>query len=136
MKISFKVINGQLVPFSKADAEAVGKLKDGAIYTATVKDMDIRTIKQNSAMHKWFAMLAEALNDRGLPLVKVLKADVMWNVKSVKNELWRPIQKAVTQKESTTKLNRDEIDKVYEVLNSNLAIKFGVSIPFPKKEMD
>ena len=52
----------------------------------------------------------------------------------VKKFLWRPIQKAVTGKESTAHLKKEEYNQVYEVLNRHLADKFGVSVPFPQSE--
>ena len=133
MKITFKKERGQLIPYSDDDENAVNKLKDG-IYTVDMKNMDMRTVLQNAALHKWFSMVSEALNDRGLSKVKVLKVDVMWSPGGVKEDLWKPIQKAVLDKKSTTKLNKDEIDSVYDTLNSALAMRFGISLPFPSRE--
>ena len=49
-------------------------------------------------------------------------------------ELWKPIQLIVINKESTTEANTDEYSKVYDVLNRQIATKFGVSVPFPSRE--
>jgi len=60
--------------------------------------------------------------------------ELPWTMQSVKDTLWRPLQIHITNKESTTKLNKDEIDKVYEVFNSVLS-RYGVHVPFPSSEL-
>lgn len=135
MKITFKVEMGQLIPYSIDDKNSLSNLKDG-IYSVDVKNMDMRTIKQNSAMHAYFSLLAQAFNDSGQTISKVIKVDVEWTPDTVKEILWKPIMQAVLKKKSTTKLNKDEIDKVYDVLNRALSEKVGVSVPFPNKDLD
>lgn len=135
MKLKIKLLKGQIVPLSDEDREALGKLKD-AVYEVDIKNMDMRTIKQNSAMHKYFALLSQKFNEGGLSIVKVLKVDVEWTPDSIKDLLWRPIQESQTGKKSTTKLNRTEITKVYDVLNRALGEKLGIHVPFPKKDLD
>jgi hypothetical protein len=92
-----------------------------------------RTTKQNSALHKYFELLAEDLNSRGLDQRKVLKENVAieWNKDSVKKYLWSPIQQAVIGETSTTKLERDQVDLVYVTLAKHLGEKFGVMVDFP-----
>lgn len=131
MKITFKKERGQLLPYSDDDYRNFQKMIDGAIYQVDIKNLDIRTIKQNSAMHKFFELVAIALNDRGLTVSKTIKADINWSPASVKEVLWKPIQNAVLKKKSTTELTRDELDKVYDVINLALGHKFGIYIPFP-----
>lgn len=93
-----------------------------------------RTPRQNNALHLYFEMLAEALNEAGLDMKKMLKADIPWNAYNVKNELWRPIQEAQIGKKSTANLSTKDIDKVYETLNRLLGEKKGVHVPFPSIE--
>ena len=92
-----------------------------------------RTGKQNNALHKFFAILARVLNDAGLDQRKVLKPDVEipWSDDAIKENLWRPIQIAVTGKESTAGLETHEVDKVYNVLSRHLSEKLNVDVPFP-----
>lgn len=94
-----------------------------------------RTPTQNNALHLYFEMLAEALNEAGLDMKKMMKADIPWNAYNVKNELWRPIQEAQLGKKSTTQLTTKDIDKVYETLNRLLGEKKGIHVPFPSIEM-
>ena len=95
--------------------------------------MDIRTLAQNKALHKYFEWLAIELNSAGYSVAKTLKASVVWTPLSVKELLWKPIQSAVLAKISTTELEKKEIDTVYDVLNALTAEKFGISILFPSK---
>lgn len=92
-----------------------------------------RTTQQNKALHLYFTMLADELNGAGLDMRKALKQDIEipWGTESVKDYLWRPIQRVVLKKESTTELTTNEIDKVWEILNRHLGEKFGIHIPFP-----
>ena len=95
-----------------------------------------RTSPQNKALHKYFSLLAEALNDAGLDMGQVLKKDSMipWNKDSIKEYLWRPVQKVVVKKESTTELDKiGEIDDIYDVLNRHISEKFGIHVSFPHK---
>ena len=73
-----------------------------------------RTTQQNKALHLYFRLLAESLNEAGLDMKKVLKPtiDISWNERNVKEYLWRPIQNAQVIKKSTTELNSDEVDKI------------------------
>ena len=104
------------------------------VYEVIEKKTDKRTIIQNSAMHKYFSLVAEALNDAGLDMKQVIKADVEWSMFSVKEYMWKAIQKAILGKESTTLLKKDEIDDVYLNMNRLTAQKFGIDIEFPSIE--
>ena len=62
-----------------------------------------RTLKQNNALHKFFASLAKELNRKNLGQRKLLKEDffIGWTEKEVKRELWEPISKALDSKDET-----------------------------------
>jgi len=96
------------------------------------KEEKKRTKRQNDALHLYFQKLAEVFNDAGLDMRKVLKPEVEipWTKESVKDYLWRPIQIVMFEKESTTELERKEVDKVFDVINRHIA-KFKVHQPFP-----
>lgn len=95
-----------------------------------------RTLTQNRALHMFCDNLAKALNDAGLDMKRVIKQDVdiPWTGDTAKNYLWRPIQKAVTGLDSTTKPEASQYSAIYEVLNRHLSQKFGISVPFPERE--
>ena len=93
-----------------------------------------RTDQQNKALHTGFRMLADALNDAGYDMKKVLiqkTVDVPWNQETVKEVLYRPIMEAMFNKESTTELDRPQVSEVWDVLNRHLGQHFGVTVEFP-----
>jgi len=96
-----------------------------------------RTTQQNKSLWLWFTLLAEKLNDSGLDMRVLLKEgiDIPWNKQTIHDFIWKPVQKALLQKDSTTKLlKKEEIDKVYDTLTRHLGTKFGVYQEFPSKE--
>lgn len=103
--------------------------------TPEVKPDKQRTIKQNRALHLYFKLIADTLNDAGLDMRAVLKPDVHipWNMNSVKDYLWRPIQKIQLGKVSTTELTTKDIDVIFDTMNRHLA-NHGVHEPFPSFE--
>ena len=98
-----------------------------------------RTLKQNSAMHKYFTLLAEGLNAAGLTVKKVLARmmDFEWTPYSVKEGLWKTTMKNLFGKTSTTELLKDkgEIDQIHQHLTRFLGQEFGFENPeFPSEE--
>lgn len=95
-----------------------------------------RTNQQNKALHKLYQLLADELNEAGYDMKRTLKHDVEipWTAGTVKDYLWRPIQKAQLQKASTTELTTKEIDQVFETLNRHLASRIGIHVAFPSIE--
>ncbi len=92
-----------------------------------------RTDAQNRALHKWLELVSEALNDAGLDVRHTLREEIEipWNKDLAKEHLWRPVQKAVLGKESTTEPERSEYTQVYDVLNRHLGEKLGIHVPWP-----
>ena len=92
-----------------------------------------RSPAQNNALHLWLGQLAHKLNEAGLDMKAVLKqeTEIPWTVANAKEHLWKPIQKLMLDKDSTTEPNTVEYVKVYEVLNRHLGEKFGVYVPWP-----
>ena len=102
------------------------------------KGKSYRTAQQNAALHLWLGMLAEELNNAGLTVEKTLsqKAEIDWTTTTVKELLWKRMQKLVLNKESTTQLKKnEEIDKVYDHLVRYFAEKHQMELPmFPSAE--
>lgn len=99
------------------------------------KEEKQRTIQQNRALHLYFQLVADTLNDAGLDMRAVLKPEVEipWSKTSVKEYLWRPVQKIQLGKRSTTELTTKDIDKIFDTINRHLA-NHGVHQPFPSIE--
>lgn len=98
--------------------------------------MEQRTTSQNKALHRWFSELATELNNRGLDMRTVLKptVEIPWDEKMVKEHLWRPIQKVMLGKQSTTELTTADVNKVYEVIDRHLLKTHDIDLAFPSAE--
>lgn len=120
-------------PMDAEDQKAISGYK--TIVCETKGERCTRTTQQNRAMHKYFSVLADALNTAGWDMKKTLtkQADIPWNATTVKEYLWWPLQKAMFQKDSTAKLETQEVSQVYETLNRHTSGKLGVSVPFPER---
>jgi hypothetical protein len=91
-----------------------------------------RTITQNSALHKYCELLAEALNSAGYDVGTTITVPVDFTKDTVKEYMFKPIMTALhPDKASTTELNTKEVNEVYEQLNRLTAEKFGIGIDFP-----
>ena len=97
-----------------------------------------RTLQQNKALHQYFRLLAEELNNAGYDMRRTLKpgVDIPWSSETVKEYLWKPIQNAQLMKQSTKDLTTKEIDLVYDTLNRHLWQTTGVTIEFPSQDTD
>lgn len=112
------------------------RLEGSDAWLTLEKEMKKRTQRQNRALHVYFQLLADELNDAGLDMREVLKpgVDINWTLETVKEYLWRPIQMIQLKKKSTTDLTTTEIDKVYDTLNRFLGQKLKIEVPFPSIE--
>lgn len=101
----------------------------------TLKTGKQRTLTQNASLHLFCQHLADALNDAGFDFRTFVREGypVPFNEDLVKNFIWRPIQKAMTGKDSTTKPERHEYAKIYDVVNLKLA-EHGIFVAWPCKE--
>jgi hypothetical protein len=95
--------------------------------------MTQRTSQQNRALHAFFRILSDKLNEQGLDMKKVIKAEIWWTPESVKSNLWKPVQKAKYGKESTAELLKiEEINAIHENLMEILGKNWGVEyVNFP-----
>ena len=97
----------------------------------------IRTIKQNSSMHKYFELLSDELNSRGWDMKAVLaklskNVNIPWSPLAVKERLWRPTQEKTYGKEGkTSRLDTKEVSIVYEALNQVTIDELEFGVPFP-----
>jgi len=93
-----------------------------------------RSSLQNRALYLYFTFIAETLNDHGLYLQTMdlfgLPVEKLWNKDLVKEFIWKPIQKALFDIESTTKLKTNELDVIINVLTNHFA-KLELSVNFP-----
>lgn len=65
MKITCRLKNGILEPYSKSDIEKLSSL-ESAVYVVEINKHNIRTLQQNKALHLWCEHIANKLNDAGV----------------------------------------------------------------------
>lgn len=100
-----------------------------------------RTEAQNNSLHLWLEQVAMALNDAGYDMTMVVKAfkdgyKLPCTKENLKEVLWRPTQKGMYLKQSTTQLDKErEITQIHKVISKFLGEKFGLEyIPFPSMD--
>lgn len=95
-----------------------------------------RSEKQNSALHVYCKLLANAMNDAGYPLIIKIngkETEVDWCLHSVKNYIWRPVQKAINGKHSSKDGSTKDYPEIYENINRHTASKLGINVPWPTR---
>lgn len=93
-----------------------------------------RTQQQNKALHLYFRLVADALNNAGLTVQETLahQMDMEWSEHRVKELIWKQAQKKFLGKKSTTLLEKQfDIDQVYDHINRWLSDLGVESVPFP-----
>jgi hypothetical protein len=97
-----------------------------------------RTLQQNKALHKFFVLICEQLNELGMEFnytgVKGKDISLRYTPELVKNFFWRPIQMALFNFESTTKLTTQEMNEVIDVIIKFFSDK-GIVIEFPSIDL-
>ena len=93
-----------------------------------------RTTAQNRALHLYFTFISDELNNLGLEFeyqgLKIKDLSIPYTPKIVKDFVWRPIQVALFDKESTTKLNSKEMNTIIDVITKFFGER-GVYLEFP-----
>jgi len=97
-----------------------------------------RTSTQNAALHVYLKQVADEFNAAGLDMKQTLMADIdiPWTALLVKELIWKKVQKALIDKQSTTEANRTDYTLVYETINRHMASTWGISVPWPTKEQE
>jgi len=134
MKITLKKERGILVPYSDEDFEKLQKLSD-AVYEIDIKNLDMRTVKQNSALHLFCTQVAHLLNSQGLYMTGVFGSKIEWSMQLIKEQVFKATMKQVFNINSTTKLQKKELDELLDYIYRAFALK-GVTLPeFPSREL-
>jgi len=80
----------------------------------------VRTGLQNDSMWLLFTQLADELNEKGLDMRHIIRPEVMisWTPYNINEFMWKPLLKALTGKNSTTKMDKvNDIKITYNNLN-------------------
>ena len=135
MKITLKKERGALLPHSNEDYEALQKLSD-AVYVVEIKNLDMRTVKQNKAIHLWCSQISDVLNKNNLYMTGIFGNDIMWSMSIVKEQIIKNMIKLLFKIDSTTKLKRKDIDVLVDHIVYIFGEKKGITIPrFPSREL-
>ena len=92
------------------------------------------TSKQRGALHVWCDLVAKCLNDSGLELeytgpIKSLQISVPWSMYTVKDLLYKPVLKAMTEKTSTEEQSTIDPSSVAEAIHRAFAMSKGIALP-------
>ena len=135
MKILLRIYNKNLVPADDDAREKLDTFIDGAFYSCDIKNMDTRTVKQNSALHLWCTKIARLLNANNLYMKGVFGNDIEWSMDLVKTQIVKATIKKVFDLDTTTKLSRKQIDSLIDYVTVAFASK-DIEIPeFPNREL-
>ena len=127
--------DGALLPVDVADNTVLADYGEDVIFECTPQK-DTRTLRQNRALHKYLAMVAEALNNAGMEMQVSIKgsqkqAEIPWSMETVKECIWRPIQRAATGEESSSELDTSGPGEVYTIMSRYLSERLGINIHWP-----
>lgn len=93
-----------------------------------------RTSKQNRALHLYFRFISDELNNLGLEFnyqgLRVDNLSSRYTEHIVKEFIWRPIQIALFDVESTSKINTIQMNEIIDVITKHFAEK-GIYLSFP-----
>ena len=96
-----------------------------------------RSSQQNKSLHVLFQNISFELNRIGMEFtfhgIKGMEIQTTYTPEIVKEFIWRPLQNAMLDKQSTTKLTTSDINAIFEVLAKWFSEK-GVIIEFPSTE--
>ncbi len=121
---------------SKAKDKLGYFIKKGKIIDMTEKK-NTRSTKQNSALHLLFTIISSQLNEMGIDFqyfgLKGQQLSMRHTPHLVKEMVWKPIQMALFDIKSTTKINTTQINEIVDVL-TNFFGERGIVIEFPSRE--
>ena len=93
-----------------------------------------RSTLQNSALHQFFVLISDELNNLGLEFtytgIKGLEIGTRYTPDIVKEFVWRPIQLTLFNVKSTTQLDSKKINEIADIIIKFFAEK-GIYMSFP-----
>ncbi len=95
-----------------------------------------RTSQQNKALHLFYTILSQQLNEIGLEHryfgVTGKELSLPYTKDIIKTFIWKPIQSAMFGIESTTKLKTEQINAILDVLIKHFGEQ-GIEVSFPSR---
>lgn len=97
-------------------------------------DKQPRTGKQNKCLHSYLSQLANEMNAAGYDVRTTIRVPVLFTAENIKELMLKPVMNALYPgKESTTELDTQELQFLYETFNAMTADKFGISLDWPDR---
>ena len=98
---------------------------------------ETRSAKQNNALHLYYKFISDQLNEMGQEFnyqgITGNTFSTRFTPEIIKEYTWRPIQMALFNIESTTKIDTKQINEIVEVISKFFAER-GIDIEFPSIE--
>ena len=137
IKHKAKIVDGKIVAskLSRFKQDLID-LEGKEVWISIEKFKKFRSDQQNRALHLYFNLLAEELNQHGMDMKHFLKVDISWSGLMVKELLWKPLQKIHLGEKSTTRLKTEDINKIWDILNRVITERSGgnINVAFPSIE--
>jgi hypothetical protein len=90
----------------------------------------VRTNQQNRALHLYYKLIANQLNDTGYQHHTGIGIDVRFTETIIKEEYWRPIQFEMFKIKSTKDINTNQINDIIDAFSLYFGER-GVYVEFP-----
>ena len=123
MKIDCRIVNGVLIPIDDKQTEKLNGLDKAATYVIDLGKSSQRTIRQNSLIHAFCRNISDELERQNIKLDKVIKHNTPLSMLAVKELIFKSVVLSLYGKDSTTKLNKDELNLVFDTVIRALALK-------------
>ena len=83
-----------------------------------------------------FKQLADNLTEQGFDMKKTLREDIdiQWTPDLIKRYLWKTVQEAICEKESTTQITTQEINQIFGIISKAIGERCGIELIFPSIE--
>jgi len=118
---------------NRAKARLNNLIAGGKVIELTARKVS-RTTKQNSALHKYFEFIATELNELGMEFqyqgIKGMNISLRYTPELVKDFIWRPIQIALFEIQSTKDLDTKQMNDIIDILIKYFGER-GIEIAFP-----
>jgi len=102
--------------------------------TLSTNKKTVRTIQQNKSIWVYGTKVSDQLNDGGITkqvYFEKKSVDCEWTPDSFIEDVWREIQQAMYNHRNTSKLEPEQVSKVYDQVSRMLSGNFTISQDFP-----
>jgi len=89
-----------------------------------------RTNPQNAALHLYFTMLADQLNNAGYTFTNYLGIEIPFTMELIKESIWKPTMFEMFNIKSTTKLTTKMINELIDVFSKHFGER-QIYVEFP-----